>query len=78
MLTRLGEDIPRRICMDHWIPAERAINDVKQIVEGLGCHVALTDAVILLGQAQDKIADWAEETGNILPESIFVNEGGTT
>jgi hypothetical protein len=51
------------------IPAEKSIYDAMQEVESLGCHIRLTDAVNLLGQARDAVADWAEETGNIRPES---------
>jgi hypothetical protein len=68
-VTRLGMDWPRRNCRDLWIPAEKAIQDTVDLVEGLGAHPALTEAVILLGQARDKISDWAEETGNIKPEA---------
>jgi hypothetical protein len=34
----------------------------KSAVESAGCHVLLTDAVILLGQAQDKVADFVDGT----------------
>ena len=67
-VKRCGLDWPRRSCRDLWIPAEKSIQDVVDAVEALGAHPALTDAVILLGQAKDKVADWAEETGNVKPE----------
>jgi hypothetical protein len=53
-------EIPRRARMDHWIPAERAIYDAKQAVESVGAHLFLTQAVILLGRAQDKVADFVD------------------
>jgi hypothetical protein len=59
---------PRRRCRDQWIPAEKAINEVMQQVEALGTHPHLTDAVVALDAAQEAIADWAEETGNVKPE----------
>jgi hypothetical protein len=59
--------IPRRSNMLRWIPAEKSIHDVIQQVESLGAHIRLTDAVVLLTQAKDAVADWAEETGNISP-----------
>jgi hypothetical protein len=68
-VKRLGMDWPRRSCSDLWIPAEKAIQDTVNLVEDLGAHTLLTDAVILLGQARDKISDWAEETGNVKPEA---------
>jgi hypothetical protein len=63
------DGFPRRNRVDHWIPAEKEIHDVTQTVEHLGAHPLLTDAVNLLSQARAKVADWAEETGNVKPES---------
>ena len=57
------DGIPRRKRMDRWSPGERAINDLKQKVEHLGAHPLLTDVVILLGNAQDRLADWVERPG---------------
>lgn len=51
---------PRRAKMDEWTPAERAIYDAMQAVEKVGAHPLLTDAVILLSQARDKVADYVE------------------
>lgn len=68
MAKRRGFEFPRRNCVDRWIPAERAIAEVVQQVEDLGCHPRLTDAVVLLQQARDAVSDWAEETGNVLPD----------
>lgn len=51
---------PRRIDMTRWTPAERAIYDACQAVEAAGADVRLTDAVILLGQAQAKVADFVD------------------
>lgn len=62
--------IPRRSNMNRWIAAERATNDLIQQVEALGAAPLLTDAVVLLSQVREKIADWAEESGNIAPEVI--------
>lgn len=59
--------IPRRSNMLRWIPAEQAIHEVINQIEALGAHIRLTDAVVLLTQAKDAIADWAEETGNVAP-----------
>ena len=42
------------------VPAERAIRDAKLAVEALGADVRLTDAVVLLGQAQDNVADFVD------------------
>jgi len=52
--------VPRRIDMLRWTPAERAIYEAIQAVEALPPDVRLTDAVILLGQAQTKVADFVD------------------
>lgn len=51
---------PRRIQMQKWVPAERAINDAVQVVEGMGADVRLTDAVVCLGAARDRVADFVD------------------
>jgi len=55
-----SRDIPRRSRIDRMVPAERAIRDAKLAVEALGADVRLTDAVVLLGQAQDNVADFVD------------------
>lgn len=58
---KLTEDgIPRRIRVDLYTPAETAIRNAMLAVEDAGAHPLLTDAVILLGQAKDKVADFVE------------------
>lgn len=51
---------PRRNRMDLWTPAEKAIYDAVQAVEAAGCDPLLTDAVNLLQEARDKVADFVE------------------
>lgn len=41
-------------------PAERAIYDVVGVVERAGASLALTDAVIALGHARNRVADHVE------------------
>lgn len=53
-------DFPRRACMEHMVPAELAIGDAIEAVEKSGCHPLLTDAVVLLAQARDKVADFVD------------------
>lgn len=60
-LTKNG--IPRRCRVDLYTPTEKAISDAMQAVEGLPADVRLTDAVILLAQAREKVADFVEEAG---------------
>ena len=52
--------IPRRARIDLYTPAEAAIRAALIVVESVGAHPLLTDAVILLGQAQEKVADFVE------------------
>ena len=53
-------DIPRRIDRTRHTPAERAITDAMHAVEEAGAHPLLTDAVILLGKARDRVADYVD------------------
>lgn len=52
--------IPRRNQLQLNTPAELAIRKATQAVEEAGAHPLLTDAVILLGQARDKVADFVD------------------
>jgi hypothetical protein len=61
--------IPRRHYVNKLIPAERAIYDAIQIVEALGADIRLTDVVIRLSEAKDRLSDWADATGNVPPEA---------
>lgn len=64
--------IPRRHRIDLFIPAERAIREAQLAVEDAGTHPLLTEATILLGQARDKVADYAEQVEGLphnAPES---------
>jgi len=54
-------DFPRRIQMLKWCPAEKAIYDAMQVVEGMAADVRLTDAVVLLGKARDRVADFIDD-----------------
>lgn len=53
-------DIPRRIQMQQWCEAERKIYDAMQAVEAMAADVRLTDAVVLLGAARDRVADFVD------------------
>lgn len=51
---------PRRIRLDLYAPAEMAIREAVVEVEKAGAHPLLTDAVLLLGQAREKVADYVD------------------
>lgn len=53
-------DTPRRCDTLQHTPAEKAISDAMAAVESVGAHPLLTDAVALLEQARDKVADYVE------------------
>lgn len=51
---------PRSIRTDLFTPAETAIRTALIAVEAVGADPLLTDAVILLGDAQKKVAEWVD------------------
>ncbi len=54
------DGIPTRIDLNWMTPAERAIRDAMAAVEAAGGSIALTDAITLLAQARDRVADHVE------------------
>lgn len=52
--------VPRRIRMDLWTPAEKAIHDAMQEVEKMEADVRLTNAVLKLSEAQRLVADFID------------------
>jgi hypothetical protein len=55
-----NNDIPRRVRRDLMTPAELAITAAMEEVEKLGADERLTAAVVLLGAARDKVADFVD------------------
>lgn len=53
-------DMLRRCDTERMTPAEKAIHDSVIAVEMVGAHPLLTDAVVLLTQAQTKVADYVD------------------
>ena len=58
--VRRPDGIPTRSDTQWMTPAELAINEAMAAVEGTGASVALTNAVTLLSQARDRVADHVE------------------
>ena len=54
-------DAPRRCYQDRQCQAERAIQIAVEAIEGMAADALLTDAVILLGQAKGKVADFVDK-----------------
>ena len=69
----MSDEFPRRIRMDKMTPEELGILNMIDQVEKLGAHPFLTDVVVLLGQARDKLADWVDlQIGeSIIKDDIF-------
>lgn len=57
-LWRAGNEPGRRSRIDKMIPGELAIREAIRVVEEAGCHPDLTKVVVMLGEAQSKLADW--------------------
>lgn len=58
--VRRPDGIPTRVDTLWMTAAELAIREAMAAVEGAGASVALTDAVALLSQAQNRVADHVE------------------
>lgn len=56
----MEDQIPRRNRIDQFSTGEKAIFDAVQTVEAMGAHPRLTDAVVLLGQAREAVADYVD------------------
>lgn len=57
------KNIPRRCRLNLMVPAELAIHQIIEDVEKWGSHSCLTEAVVLLQQAKDKISDYVDFMG---------------
>lgn len=53
-------DIPRRIDVNRYVPAETAIREAILRVEEMPADPRLTNAVVLLLKAKDKVADFVD------------------
>lgn len=62
-------NVPRRARLYEMTPAELAIAKCVDQVEELGAHVHLTDAVVLLGKAREKVADFVDSVPVAAPSS---------
>jgi len=54
---------PRRASINLLTPEELKIYNLIGEIENLGAHPLLTDVVVLLGDARNKLADWVELEG---------------
>ena len=61
---KASDGIPRRIRVDQYSVGEAAIHAARESVEKMGANPLLTDAVVLLSKAQEKVADYVDETEN--------------
>ena len=58
------DGIPTRADRSLMSSAEMAITEAMAVVEAAGASTALTDAVVLLGRARDRVADHVEGQGS--------------
>jgi hypothetical protein len=56
-----SQKIPRRSYLNKMIPAERAIRAAILSVERLEADERLTEAIVLLGKAMNKVADFVDK-----------------
>lgn len=56
-----GAEIPRRARYDQLVPAERAIRDAMRAVDAMPAHPRLTEALVLLDLARNRVADFVDE-----------------
>lgn len=54
------DGVPTRIDLNFHTAAEKAITDAMHAVEAAGASPALTDAIVLLGKARERVADHVE------------------
>jgi hypothetical protein len=57
---QMVDGFPRRGRIDCFTPAESAIRAALLEVEEMGAHTLLTEAVVLLDEARNKVADFVE------------------
>lgn len=62
--------IPRRIRLDLSTPGELAIRAAVGIVESMGADVRLTDAVVLLGAARERVADYVDNVAGLRTHAV--------
>ena len=53
--------VPRRAMYEHLKPEEIAIIDIQNKIDSLGCDERLTDCIMLLSHARDRIGDYFDE-----------------
>lgn len=63
-----NEIIPRRIRLDMMTPEELTIFNMLDKIEKLGAHPLLTDVIVLLNEAREKLADWVDLQAVAKPE----------
>ena len=56
---------PRRAQLDKLSAAEIMIGVAMEAVNEAGCDPVLTEAILLLGEAKDKVANYVDATGEV-------------
>lgn len=68
-------DVPRRAFVDRYCPAESAIRRALLAVEAMGADTRLTKAVTLLGEAQERVADFVDGADATTSRALCVATG---
>jgi hypothetical protein len=66
-------DFPRRHCLDRLTPAELSIKAAVDAVEAMPADPRLTDAVIILAAARDRVADFVEGVERKMSDTEILN-----
>ena len=74
-INKISDDtsLPRRICADKWLSAEKTLYDAVLEIEKMGNSVGLTDAVNKLNEARELVADFID----LEPARFIYHEDGT-
>ena len=65
-------NVPRRAHLELNIAGERAIRDAILAVELHGCHQQLTEVVVMLEAAKQKLGDWYDSGAVGAPSNVSV------
>ena len=69
-MTKITVDLPRRVYYELWSDAEKKIQAAVDAVEAMPADVRLTNAVVLLGQAINYVADFVDDNPVYAPEEL--------
>jgi hypothetical protein len=69
-------EIPRRSDLRRASVGEKAIRDAIHAVEAMGAEDRLTDAVVLLGEALNAVADFVDQSKPVIRRRVTPTQEG--